>query len=123
MKLLVVTEDPRTRDFVRASVGSDVDYLQAANGREALRLASEQALDVVVADETTEPFGAFGLARELKMLPEPPRIVVLLERAQDDWLARWSGADRWLVRPVDPFELAEAVRAPSDAVPSGKGKS
>jgi DNA-binding response OmpR family regulator len=40
-------------------------------------------------------------------------VIVILERAQDQWLAKWSGADRWLVRPVDPFELAEAVRAPA----------
>ncbi|MGH2728457.1 MAG: response regulator [Actinomycetota bacterium] len=110
MKILVVSEDPRARDWVRLSVGSDAAYLDAANGLEALRIAQDQHPDVVVADETTEPFGAFGLARELKMLPRPPKVVVLLERAQDNWLAKWSGADHWLLRPVDPFELAETVR-------------
>ena len=86
-------------------------YIDAANGLEALRLAQrEHEPDVVIADETTEPYGAFGLARELKTLPRPPKVVVLLERAQDTWLAKWSGADRWLLRPVDPFELAETVR-------------
>jgi DNA-binding response OmpR family regulator len=75
-----------------------------------LRIATAETPDFVVADETTETYGAFGLARELKMSAKPPRVIVLLERAQDTWLARWSGADRWFVRPVDPFELAEAVR-------------
>lgn len=112
MKILVVSEDPRARDFVRSSVGSDAEYLVALNGLEAIRVAKEEAPDIVVADETTEPFGAFGMSRELKMLADPPRVVVILERAQDAWLAKWSGADRWLVRPVDPFELAEAVRSP-----------
>lgn len=110
MKILVVSEDPRARDWVRLSIGSDATYVDATNGIEALRLAQEEQPDVVIADETTEPFGAFGLARELKMLSRPPRVVVLLERAQDTWLAKWSGADRWLLRPVDPFELAETVR-------------
>jgi DNA-binding response OmpR family regulator len=110
MKILVVSEDPRARDWVRLSIGSDATYVDATNGLEALRLAREELLDVVIADETTEPFGAFGLARELKMLSRPPKVVVLLERAQDTWLAKWSGADRWLLRPVDPFELAETVR-------------
>ena len=36
-------------------------------------------------------------------------IVVLLERKQDAWLARWSGADAWFVKPFDPFELADRV--------------
>ena len=67
--------------------------------------------DVVIADETTASFGAFGLSRELKMMSDPPRVIVILERSQDIWLAKWSGADRWFVRPVDPFELAETVNA------------
>ncbi|MEX2556884.1 MAG: hypothetical protein WEB06_14815 [Actinomycetota bacterium] len=110
MKILVVSEDPRARDRVRSSIGSDVTYIDAANGLEALRLAGTEEPDVVIADETTEPYGAFGLARELKALPRPPKVIVLLERAQDDWLAKWSGADHWLLRPIDPFELAETVR-------------
>ena len=110
MKILVVSEDPRTIDWTRASIGADAAYLFASNGLEALRTAGEERPDIVIADETTEPFGAFGLSRELKMLERAPKVVVILERTDDRWLAKWSGADRWFVRPVDPFELAEAVR-------------
>jgi len=115
MKILVVSDDPHAVDFVRSSVGSDVGYLVASNGLEAFQIAAEKEPDVVIADETTEPYGAFGLARELKTLQRPPLIIVILERAQDTWLAKWSGADVWFVRPVDPFLLAEAVRAPAPA--------
>jgi DNA-binding response OmpR family regulator len=110
MKILVVSEDPRMLDFIRASVGADATYVFASNGLDALRTARDDTPDIVIADETTEPFGAFGTSREFKMLERSPRVVVILERAQDRWLAKWSGADRWFVRPVDPFELAEAVR-------------
>ena len=110
MKILVVSEDSRARAWVRLAIGADAEYTETSNGIEALRAAAEENPDVVVADETTEPYGAFGLSRELKMSANPPRVIVLLERAQDTWLARWSGADRWFVRPLDPFELAEAVR-------------
>jgi len=110
MKILVVSEDPRMLDWVRASVGADATYRFASNGIEALRASDEDRPDIVIADETTEPFGAFGLSRELKMKENPALVVVILERAQDRWLAKWSGADRAFVRPVDPFELAEAVR-------------
>jgi DNA-binding response OmpR family regulator len=121
MKILVVSEDRRMLDFVRSSVGSDAVYEFAANGKEALQVTLDQDPDVVVTDETTEPFGGFGLSRELKMLAEPPRVIVLLERAQDTWLAKWSGADGWLVRPIDPFELAELVRSPTGAAPAPTG--
>lgn len=123
MKILVVSEDRRMLDFVRASVGSDAIYLFAANGNEALIETQDQDPDVVVTDETTEPFGGFGLTRELKMLADAPRVIVLLERAQDTWLAKWSGADRWLVRPIDPFELADVVRSPAGTTPAPTGGS
>jgi DNA-binding response OmpR family regulator len=35
--------------------------------------------------------------------------VILLERRHDAWLATWSGADAWFVKPVDPFELADRL--------------
>jgi hypothetical protein len=36
-------------------------------------------------------------------------VVLVLARAQDEWLAKWSGADAWFTRPVDPFALADRV--------------
>ena len=36
-------------------------------------------------------------------------IVILLDRKHDAWLARWSGANAWFVKPADPFELADRV--------------
>jgi hypothetical protein len=55
--------------------------------------------------------GAFALAKALRddTAPFTGVIVILLERKHDAWLARWSGADAWFVRPVDPFELADRV--------------
>ena len=35
--------------------------------------------------------------------------MVLLERKHDSWLAKWSGADAWYVKPVDPFEMADRL--------------
>lgn len=110
MRALVVSEHEPERDWVHTALGADWDFTDAANGREALEHARAGRFDLVIADETTEPYGAFGLARELKILEEPPAVVVLLERPQDAWLSRWSGADRWFVRPVDPFALAAAAR-------------
>lgn len=83
--------------------------MAADDGLAALAVSRAGGIDLVIAEEMSEPFGAFGLARELKILPKPPRIIILLDRAQDTWLARWSGADRWLLQPVDSFALANAA--------------
>jgi DNA-binding response OmpR family regulator len=67
--------------------------------------------EVVVADEIASREGAFGLARDLRGAEQvfPGAIVILLERKHDVWLAKWSGADAWFVKPVDPFALADKV--------------
>lgn len=109
MKVLVVSLSERARAWMRMALGPRWEASEAANGLEALRMARADTPDLVVADEGTEPFGAFGLARELKMLPSPPAMIVLLERGVDTWLAKWSGADRWLLQPVDAIELARAA--------------
>ena len=66
---------------------------------------------MIVADEIATRAGAFGLARTLRDALDPYTgvIVILLERKHDAWLAGWSGADAWFVKPVDPFELADRL--------------
>ena len=110
MNVLVVSRSERARAWIRRSLGLDLQIDEATNGLEALKRARDEEYDLVIADETTEPFGAFGLARELKILPDPPAVIVLLERTQDTWLAKWSGTDRWLTQPIDPFELRKTAR-------------
>ena len=110
MNVLIVSRSERARAWIRRALDPSWEIDEAANGLEALKRAQDEGYDLVVADETTEPFGAFGLARELKILPYPPAVIVLLERPQDTWLAKWSGADRWLQQPIDPFELNRTAR-------------
>ena len=110
MDILIVSRSERARAWIRRALEPAYQIDEASNGLEALKRAQDEGYDLVIADETTEPFGAFGLARELKILPYPPAVVVLLERKQDNWLAKWSGADRWLTQPIDPFELRRTAR-------------
>jgi DNA-binding response OmpR family regulator len=111
MKVLLVSGNDGARAWMRRALGPKWSFLEAAHGLEALDIAKVAAPDIVISDESAEPFGAFGLARELKILPVAPRVIVLLERSQDAWLAKWSGADRWLLQPIDPVELSKAAAA------------
>ena len=110
MNVLVVSRSERARAWMGRALDRAMQIDEAANGIEALKRARDEGYDLVITDETTEPFGAFGLARELKILPDPPAVIVLLERLQDIWLAKWSGTDRWLTQPIDPFELKKTAR-------------
>ncbi len=110
MKVLIASEDPRGRAWVQMALGPDWEIVEAADGLEARSLAASEHPDVIISDETMVRYGGFGLTREVKTLPDAPAAIVILERAQDTWLAKWSTADRWFVRPVDPFDLGAAAQ-------------
>lgn len=118
MDVLLVSPDERSRELMALAVrsierrlGEELRFRAAANGELGIRAALRDRPDMIVADEIVSREGAFGLARTLRDQVEPYTgvIVILLERTHDAWLAKWSGADAWFVKPVDPFELADRL--------------
>jgi DNA-binding response OmpR family regulator len=118
VKILVVSGDPAIREMVAITVrslrrtgGEPVELLQAADGVVGSKAALRERPRAVILDEIMSRAGAFSVAQDLRGAQPPSRaaIVILLERRQDEWLARWSGADAWFVKPVDPFALSDTL--------------
>ena len=116
IQILLVADDPGFRDRLALALerlelsGEEVSFLEAANGNDALVLAEAHKPDLVVADVSVSPYGGFGLTRDLKANPEIScPVILVLDRLQDEWLGRWSGADALVNRPVDPFALAQVA--------------
>jgi DNA-binding response OmpR family regulator len=118
VKVLLVSPSPESRELMGLAVAGisrrlveRLQFLEAGNGEQGIAVAWKEQPDVVVADEIASRAGAFALAKELRGQTRPFEgvIVILLDRPQDAWLAEWSGADAWFVKPVDPFELADRV--------------
>ncbi len=116
IKVLLVASDQRARERLRLALerlevtGDEVQFLETGNGNEATVLAEARRPDLVVVEVGVTPYGAFGITRDIKGSPETAcPVIVVLERPQDQWLARWSGADALVYRPVDPFALAQVA--------------
>ena len=118
VKVLLVSPESESRELMALAVagierrlGVPLEFFEATDGERGLAMAFRERPDVVVADEIASRAGAFSLARDLRGAPEPypGAIVILLDRRQDAWLAKWSGADAWFVKPVDAFELADRL--------------
>jgi DNA-binding response OmpR family regulator len=116
--VLLVSPDPASRDLmalavrsIERRVGEELRFRAAKDGDLGTRAALRDRPDVIVADEIASRAGAFSLAKTLRDDADPFTgvIVILLERRHDEWLARWSGADAWFVKPVDPFEIADRL--------------
>ena len=76
---------------------------------QTIDLLTHRLIQIVYSDEVLIEYAHVLRRRELKILPEPPAVIVLLERRVDVWLAKWSGADGWLTQPIDPFELGRTA--------------
>ncbi len=118
MDVLLVSPDPESRAVMRVVVGSierrlgePLRFLEAEDGEQGIRIAVRERPDAIVADEIASRAGAFALAKDLRGRPDPYPgiIVILLERRHDAWLAKWSGADAWFLKPPDPFEVTERL--------------
>jgi DNA-binding response OmpR family regulator len=116
--VLLVSPDERSRQLMALAVrsierrlGEEIRFRAAADGELGTRAALRDRPNMIVADEIASREGAFGLAKTLRDHEDPYTgvIVILLERRHDVWLAKWSGADAWFVKPVDPFELADRL--------------
>jgi DNA-binding response OmpR family regulator len=133
-KILLVAAEEGSRERLRLALerveaaGGEVEFLEAGNGNVAMAVAERDHPDLVVVEVGVTPYGGFGLTRDLKASPELScPVVVVLERAQDEWLGRWCGADALVDRPVDPFALAQMadrlLREDRGGTASGKAAS
>lgn len=118
MKVLVVNQNERlSRELTSALVGAEsVEVLEVRTPQLALRLLDRgDRYDLVLADADTAPTGGFALSREVKarkrMGREVPPVILLLARDQDKFLAKWSEADAFIIKPPDPFDLHSVIAA------------
>ena len=116
MLLVVADKDPYDLQALQAAlVGPDREVLIVGDGENIITLATVRSPDVVVVGSSLGQMGGFAVCRELKMLADTedirePKVIVLLEREADVWLAKWARCDGWLVKPVDPADVDELVR-------------
>jgi DNA-binding response OmpR family regulator len=76
----------------------------------------EGGVDLVIADLQIGSMGAMAICLELRHLEsygaaEPVSVLMLLDRRPDVFLARRSGAEGFVVKPLDPQRMRSAVRA------------
>jgi len=116
-KILLVASQSSFRDRLRLALerleasGDEIEFLDAANGNDAIAIAEAEFPDLVVVEVGVTPYGGFGLTRDLKAVPDLAcPVIIILERMQDEWLGRWCGADAMVNQPVDPFALTGAAR-------------
>ena len=114
--VLLYSDDPQVRDRMRLAVGTrpasdlTVEFLDASDYAECIRLVDEYEVDLMLLDGEATPGGGLGIARQIKDDREdaPPTCVVIA-RAADRWLASFAQVDATLMHPLDPVTTGQTV--------------
>ncbi len=110
--ILVADDSATMRMIVRAALSSaGWQVITASNGQEALTLARQQTVDLVVSDWNMPVMGGLGLIQGLRQLEPYQDVPVLVLTTEDDgeskMAARDLGVCGWLNKPLDPDTLVE----------------
>ena len=83
-------------------------------GRDVSRAVSELEPDLVLLDLQIGTKGGVASCIDLRHdiaegRSKPTKVLMLLDRDADRWIARQANADGWLIKPLDAFRLRRAA--------------
>ena len=125
LRILVYSDNPRTREQVRLALGKrippelpEIKYVDVATAPMAISQMDAGGFDLAILDGEATPAGGMGVAKQVKdEIDDCPPILVLTGRADDAWLAgtvvghhRDRTADA--ARPVGPHRGVGVVNQP-----------
>ncbi|MGH9067266.1 MAG: response regulator transcription factor [Acidimicrobiales bacterium] len=114
---LLVSDAPSVRRELASVLGGiGIEVREVATGAGVTPAVRHAAPDLVVLDLQIGNMGGMAACMDLRLeesadrLPHVP-VLMLLDRRADVFLARRSGAEGYVVKPLDPIRLRKAIRA------------
>ena len=117
MHILIATDAQWVLNEIQAVFGSSSTTIQVVtNGRLVAPAVAERTPDIAILDMQVGSMGGMAITMDLRLdnssgaLPNVP-ILMLLDREADVHMARRSGANGWIIMPLDALRLRKAVNA------------
>ena len=115
IRLLIVDDHNVVRLGIKAYFNTLTDILvvgEAGSGEEAVALAAELAPDVVLMDLIMPGMDGVEATRQVKLVSPRSQVIVLTSYHNDEHIfpAIRAGALSYVLKDIDPADLAEAVR-------------
>ncbi len=118
--ILLATDADWIVDEITAALGGpDTSFTVCRDGRVVAGVVADHVPDLAILDLQVGSMGGMAITMALRLdesagtLPRVP-IVMLLDRGADVFLAQRSGADGWLVKPLDSLRLKRAALTVAD---------
>ena len=111
--LLVEDDDNLRRLMATVLKRNRFNVLQAANGKDAIDLAENNHIDLMVCDIMLPEVNGYEVTRAIREYNEnmPVIMVTALETLDDKRRGFASGADDYMVKPIDTDELIMRINA------------
>jgi DNA-binding response OmpR family regulator len=111
--ILVVEDDGKISRVVKVYLeGEGFKVITAEKGRDAVDLASQEPLSLVILDLMLPDMTGEEVCQELKEIGDFPIIMLTAKSAEEERVAGFAlGADDYIVKPFSPRELVARVKA------------
>ena len=94
--------------------GAGYDVVEAGDGVEALDIAREKSVNLVITDVNMPNMDGISLIKELRSLPSykfTPLLMLTTESSSEKkQQGRAAGATGWIVKPFNPEQLLNMVK-------------
>ena len=117
MHVLLASDAQWVVDEVVAALGGpETSFTVCRNGRDVTDVVKTRTPDLAILDLQSGSMGGMAVTMNLRLdessgaVPHVP-VLMLLDRTADVFLARRSGADGWLIKPLDALKIQRAVDA------------
>jgi DNA-binding response OmpR family regulator len=99
---------------VVAGAGTTVRWIR--RGEDVREAMNADPADLAILDAQIGTMGGVAVALDLRLEAdagrlEPRPVLLVLDRRPDVFMARRSGAEGWILKPLDPIRLRRAVTA------------
>ncbi|MFI5016116.1 MAG: response regulator [Hyphomicrobiales bacterium] len=115
-KTVLTVDDSRTmRDMLRMALAdAGFNVVQADDGLRGLEVLQGETPDVIITDINMPRLDGFGfiegVRRDARHRAVPILVLTTESDAEKKDRARRAGATGWIVKPVDPVKLVDAIR-------------
>jgi DNA-binding response OmpR family regulator len=115
--LLIATDSAEVYDEIRSVVAApDTSTKWLRRGEDVREEMNLRPADLAILDSQIGAMGGIAVALDLRLEADAGRlearpVLLVLDRRPDVFMARRSGAEGWILKPLDPIRLRKAVAA------------
>lgn len=113
-RILIADDDIDILDLIKFTLNAEqYDVIECQDGEEALRKTIEEKPDLVILDVNMPKLMGFEVCEKIRENPETCLIPIImltsLSKTKDKLTGIKLGADEYMIKPFEPFELVSRV--------------